>query len=50
VLTSDGHDGVTYDLTGREAFSLGEAAALSPAVAELTATPPRTLAEYLADV
>jgi uncharacterized protein YbjT (DUF2867 family) len=101
VLTSDGHDGVTYDLTGREAFSLGEAAALmsklsgrevrfedetddeayasraafgapewevegwvssyqairdgsldlvSPAVAELTGTPPRTLAEYLADV
>jgi uncharacterized protein YbjT (DUF2867 family) len=28
VLTSDGHDGATYDLTGPEAFSLAEAAAL----------------------
>lgn len=28
VLMSDEHDGVTYDLTGREAFSLAEAAAL----------------------
>ena len=28
VLTSDGHDGRSYDLTGREAFSLAEAAAL----------------------
>jgi uncharacterized protein YbjT (DUF2867 family) len=28
VLTSAGHDGATYDLTGREAFSLAEAAAL----------------------
>ena len=28
VLTTDGHDGRTYDLTGREAFSLGEAAEL----------------------
>jgi NAD(P)H dehydrogenase (quinone) len=27
VLTSDGHDGHTYDLTGREAITLGEAAA-----------------------
>ncbi len=27
VLTSDGHDGKTYDLTGPEAFTLGEAAA-----------------------
>ncbi|MEA2156773.1 MAG: hypothetical protein QOE11_2913 [Solirubrobacteraceae bacterium] len=27
VLTSAGHDGATYDLTGREAFSLAEAAA-----------------------
>ena len=27
VLTSDGHDGETYDLTGPTAFSLGEAAA-----------------------
>src|SRR5439155_1581583 len=26
ILTSDGHDGHTYDLTGPEAFSLGEAA------------------------
>lgn len=28
VLTSDGHEGRTYDLTGPEAFSLAEAAAL----------------------
>lgn len=28
VLLSDGHDGATYDLTGREAFSLARAAAL----------------------
>jgi uncharacterized protein YbjT (DUF2867 family) len=28
VLTTDGHDGATYDLTGPEAFSLAEAAAL----------------------
>jgi uncharacterized protein YbjT (DUF2867 family) len=28
VLTSSGHDGATYDLTGREAFSLAEAAEL----------------------
>ena len=28
LLTSDGHDGRSYDLTGREAFSLAEAAAL----------------------
>ena len=28
VLTSAGHDGRTYDLTGPEAFSLGDAAAL----------------------
>jgi NAD(P)H dehydrogenase (quinone) len=28
VLTSDGHDGRTYDLTGPKAFSLGEAADL----------------------
>ena len=27
VLTSDGHDGRTYDITGREAFTLTEAAA-----------------------
>jgi uncharacterized protein YbjT (DUF2867 family) len=27
VLTSVGHDGQTYDLTGREAFTLAEAAA-----------------------
>jgi NAD(P)H dehydrogenase (quinone) len=27
VLTSDGHDGQTYDITGREAFTLTEAAA-----------------------
>ena len=27
VLTSDGHDGRTFDLTGRESFTLGEAAA-----------------------
>ena len=27
VLTSDGHDGGTYDITGREAFTLTEAAA-----------------------
>ncbi|HEY6469181.1 MAG TPA: SDR family oxidoreductase [Candidatus Dormibacteraeota bacterium] len=26
VLTGDGHDGATYDLTGREAFTLAEAA------------------------
>jgi uncharacterized protein YbjT (DUF2867 family) len=26
VLTTDGHDGATYDLTGREAFTLAEAA------------------------
>ena len=28
LLTTDGHDGQSYDLTGREAFSLAEAAAL----------------------
>ena len=28
VLTGEGHDGRTYELTGREALSLGEAAAL----------------------
>ena len=28
VLTTDGHDGATYDLTGPAAFSLAEAAAL----------------------
>lgn len=33
LLTSDGHDGASYDLTGREAFTLGEAAAL---MSELT--------------
>jgi NAD(P)H dehydrogenase (quinone) len=26
VLTTDGHDGATYDVTGRESVSLGEAA------------------------
>jgi uncharacterized protein YbjT (DUF2867 family) len=31
VLLSDGHDGRTYELTGGEAFSLGEAAALMAA-------------------
>ncbi len=28
VLTGSGHDGATYDITGREAFTLAEAAAL----------------------
>jgi uncharacterized protein YbjT (DUF2867 family) len=28
VLTGDGHDGATYELTGPAAFSLGEAAAV----------------------
>ena len=36
LLTSEGHDGRTYDLTGPEAFTLGEAAAL---MAEVTGKP-----------
>ncbi len=31
VLTSDGHDGATYDLTGRESFTLTQAAELMSA-------------------
>jgi NAD(P)H dehydrogenase (quinone) len=38
VLTSDGHDGTTYDLTGREAFTLTEAAALMSHVSGKTIT------------
>ncbi len=38
VLTSDGHDAQTYDLTGPDAFSLAEAAAL---MAEATGKPIR---------
>jgi NAD(P)H dehydrogenase (quinone) len=36
VLTSEGHDGRTYDLTGPEAFSLAEAAALMSLVSGRT--------------
>jgi uncharacterized protein YbjT (DUF2867 family) len=42
VLTSDGHDGKTYDLTGRESLSLGEAA---ECIARVTGKPIRYVDE-----